>query len=256
MKRSSRELKRIARDLLNNRYTIPMGAFVTASFITAVIGIPFSLSPARLPSVFQIVTSLLAKYLIFLIGLMLTTGINLIHMNMTREKEWKLVHVFEPFLHSADRSFFTAFLFSLFVLAASLPAICGGVFFYFCEDLTASLCALIAGGILTAVLLISAVLNYSFVFFLIIDKPQIKVRNLFQESRLMMKGNRRRLLFLLLSLLPWLVPFLCSFGIAALWLSPYITQIWLNFYLDCTGELNRLPVRNYAKSSSFSDSDF
>lgn len=31
MKRKASELARIARDMLNRRYTIPMGAFVTAS---------------------------------------------------------------------------------------------------------------------------------------------------------------------------------------------------------------------------------
>ena len=38
---------------------------------------------------------------------------------------------------------------------------------------------------------------------------------------------------------------ICSFGIAALWISPYMTQTLLTFYLDGTGELDQIPVRDY-----------
>ena len=40
MSRSSSELKRISRDILNNRYSVPMAAFLTASLIPTLIEIP------------------------------------------------------------------------------------------------------------------------------------------------------------------------------------------------------------------------
>ena len=39
MKRSSKEIKRISRDMLNNRYSVPMGAFVAAGLILSLIHI-------------------------------------------------------------------------------------------------------------------------------------------------------------------------------------------------------------------------
>lgn len=42
MKRTSKELKRIARDILNDRYRVPMAAFAATTLIATVIESPFS----------------------------------------------------------------------------------------------------------------------------------------------------------------------------------------------------------------------
>ena len=68
MKRTSRELGRISRDILNNRYRIPMGAFVAAGLITAVIRLPFSSPENDFQTVPQLVITLLAEFLIMLIS--------------------------------------------------------------------------------------------------------------------------------------------------------------------------------------------
>ena len=44
MKRTSKELKRIARDILNDRYRVPMAAFAATTLIATVIESPFSFS--------------------------------------------------------------------------------------------------------------------------------------------------------------------------------------------------------------------
>lgn len=257
MKRSSKELKRIARDILNNRYNVPMGAFVTASLITTVFGIPFSLSLGDFPSTTQLVVSALANYLILLIGMVLNTGVLFIHLNLTRGREVKLSQVFTPFLHNTERYFLGAFLFSLLEILSCLPMIGGALFFYFQKDLTVTIPALAGAALLTALLLLGVTLNYSFVFFLLFEKPELGVTALFHESRLIMKHQKGRFFYLLVSFLPWMVPILCSFGIASLWIRPYMTQTFVNFYLDCTGELNRIPVRDYTKESSpFTNSNF
>ena len=51
--------------------------------------------------------------------------------------------------------------------------------------------------------------------------------------------------YILFSFLGWGALAICSFGIAALWISPYMTQTLLTFYLDGTGELDQIPVRDY-----------
>ena len=57
-----------------------------------------------------------------------------------------------------------------------------------------------------------------------------------------MHGNRLRLLYILLSFIGYGLLVLCSFGIASLWVVPYQTETLVIFYLDCTDELNRIPV--------------
>lgn len=62
-----------------------------------------------------------------------------------------------------------------------------------------------------------------------------------------MHGNRLRLLYILLSFIGYGLLVLCSFGIASLWVVPYQAETLVIFYLDCTDELNRIPVRSYEK---------
>lgn len=55
MKRTSKELKRIARDILNDRYRVPMAAFAATTLIATVIESPFSFSMGDNPTNMQLV---------------------------------------------------------------------------------------------------------------------------------------------------------------------------------------------------------
>ena len=104
MSRSSSELKRISRDILNNRYSVPMAAFLTASLIPTLIEIPFSMTLGDYPGTPQLIISTIADILILLIAQMLDTGVMLVHMNMTRGQTYRIRDVFTPFLLSRCRS--------------------------------------------------------------------------------------------------------------------------------------------------------
>lgn len=250
MKRTSKELKRIARDILNNRYTIPMGAFITATLIPAVIEIPFSMSTGNYPNTRQLVISGLAEFLIMLIGQVLMIGVYQVHLNMTRSKEFRLFQIFDPFRSNAERHFGASLLYFIFALLACIPAILGTAYFYFTDIAALSIAILSVGIVLTLILAVVFTLNYQMAFFLLLDYPQMKVPDVFKESRLMMHGNKKRLLYIMLSFIGWNLLSLCSMGIASLWINPYQTETLVTFYLDCKAELDQLPVRDYSKESS------
>lgn len=247
MKRKTKELKRIARDILNNRYNVPMGAFVAAGLITAVIEIPFSMSMGDYPATPQIIFALLAGYLIMLISQVLNTGVARVHLNMTRGREFKVTQIFDPLKEGAERFFGAAFLLSLLTLLCCLPLAAGTIYFYFEETSAVSVAVLIFSGLAALSLELALVLNYGLCRFFLLDYPKMKVLAAFRESRLTMKRNRLRLLYLLLSFTGLMLLIFCSLGIASLWLTPYINQTLTAFYLDCTGELDRIPVRDYKK---------
>lgn len=249
MARSSKELKRISRDILNNRYSVPMGAFLTASIIPAVIEIPFSMSLGDYPSTSQLIIVGLAEFLIMLIGQVLTIGSQLVHLNMTRGRTYRIRDIFSPFKSGAERFFGSVFLFDLLMLIACIPAICGTVSFYFMDITAVSVTLLTAGCVISVILSAAFTLMYQLSFVFLLDYPQMKVRDAFKESRLLMKGRKKRLLYIFFSFLGWDALIVCSFGIASLWVTPYMTQTMITFYLDCTGELDRLPVRDYTKDS-------
>lgn len=256
MKRTSKELKRIARDILNNRYTIPMGAFVTASLIPAVIELPFSISAGNYPTTSQLIITALAEFLILLIGQVLSIGVYRVHLNMTRGKEFRFLQIFDPFRSNAERYFGASFLYFLLALASCLPAIFAMVYFDFAKITPLSISIAVISVFLTIILVLLFALNYQMVFFILLDQPQLKVLSAFKESRLRMKGNKKRLLYILLSFLGWDVLILCSFGIASLWICPYQNETLTAFYLDCMGELDQIPVRDYNRESAPSSNYF
>lgn len=249
MKRTSRELKRIARDLLNNRYTVPMGAFVAACLIPTLIEIPFSMSLGDYPATSQLIITWVADFLILLIAQVLSTGSSLVHLNMTRGKTYGISQIFAPFKSGAERYFGAALLFFSLTLLTLAPAAGGGIYFYRTKLSGLSAAVLALSVLLSLLFFIMLLLYYRLAFLFLLDYPQMKVTAAFKESRHLMKGNKKRLFRILCSFLGWGALILFSFGIAALWVSPYMTQTLIIFYLDCTGELDRIPVRDYGKET-------
>lgn len=246
MKRKSKELKRIARDFLNNRYHIPTSVFITAALIPAAIEIPFSLCMGNYPTNGQKYITLAAEYLIILISYVLKTGTVAVHLNLTRGKPFHLTQVFEPFRAGADRYFCAALLLSFLGALTCLPLILGSVYLYFTDITAASLTTFAAGIILSCVLILMLILNYHFVPYLLLDHPQMRVAEAFKYCKTLLRGQKLRLFYILCSFLGYLFLTLLSFGFAAFWVSPYMTETLILFYLDCTGELNHLPKRDYS----------
>ncbi len=249
MKRSSKEIKRISRDMLNNRYSVPMGAFVAAGLIPALIEIPFSLSSGDYPSTPQLIITTAARFLILLIGQMLLIGVFLVHLNMTRKKEFHIVQIFQPFREGTDRYFGAVLLYTLLLLLAGAPAITGILWFYSAGPTASSAVILTVTCLLSIILIVAFMLNFQLIYLFLLDDPQMKVTAAFGKCRRLMKGNKKRLFSLFFGFLGWGGLIACSFGIAALWAAPYMIQVLVTFYLDCTEELDQIPVREYGRES-------
>lgn len=245
MKRTSKELKRIARDILNDRYRIPMAAFVATTLIATVIESPFSFSMGDNPTNMQLVISLIAELLISIISFVLGCGAVKIHLSMTREKDFRIRDIFDPFRKNTDRFFIAGFLFLLMIFISMLPVIVGFTYAVITDFSLVSIVITTVTGILSLILSCYFMLTYHFIGYITLDHPELKCRDIFKECRLLMHGNRLRLLYILLSFIGYGLLILCSFGIASLWVVPYQTETLVIFYLDCTGELNRIPVRSY-----------
>lgn len=245
MKRSSKELKRIARDILNDRYSIPMGAFLLASAIPAVIELPFSMFLGTSPTTSQLVITLIAECLILTIGFVLNAGVNRIHLNMTRGNDFQMRQLFDPFRSGTERFFLAGLLLLLLSAAASLPLIAGMFFFLVAELSAGSVMVLIVCALVSLVLTTLVSITYQFLSFILLEQPQMNIRTVFRECRLLIRGHKSRLFYILLSFLGWELLIVASFGIASLWITPYINETLTVFYLDCTGELDFIPVRTY-----------
>lgn len=226
-----------------------MGAFLTAWLIPTIIEIPFSMSLGDYPTNSQLIISSLADFLIMLIGQVLAIGCLLLHLNMTRQEQYKLVTIFSPFRSNAERHFGASLLYDVFLVIACIPGILAALWFYYTEFSAVSVTALVIGCIVSAVLAVTVTLTYRLTFLFLLDNPQFKVSAAFRECRRAMKGHKRRFFYIILSFLGWYGLVVCSFCIAALWVVPYMTQTLVTFYLDCIGELDSLPVRDYSSQT-------
>ena len=103
MKRTSKELKRIARDILNDRYRVPMAAFAATTLIATLIESPFSFSMGDNPTNMQLVISLIAELLISVVSFVLGCGVAKIHLSMTRGNDFLVRDIFDPFKKNTDR---------------------------------------------------------------------------------------------------------------------------------------------------------
>jgi uncharacterized membrane protein len=72
--------------------------------------------------------------------------------------------------------------------------------------------------------------SYSMSFFILRDNPGMKAMEALDASKKMMKGHKWQLFCLYLSFIGWGILCLFTLGIGFLWLAPYMTQSFANFY--------------------------
>jgi len=72
--------------------------------------------------------------------------------------------------------------------------------------------------------------SYSMAFFILKDNPEIGAMEAITRSKQMMAGNKWRLFCLCFSFIGWIILACFTFGIAFLWLIPYMYQSYANFY--------------------------
>lgn len=195
MKRTSKELKRIARDILNDRYRVPMAAFAATTLIATVIESPFSFSMGDNPTNMQLVISLIAELLISVVSFVLGCGVAKIHLSMTRGNDFRVRDIFDPFKKNTDRFFIAGFLFLLMIFVSMIPVIGGFTYAVIADFSVVSIVIAAATGILSLILSCYFMLTYHFIGYITLDHPELKCLEVFKECRLLMHGNRLRLLY-------------------------------------------------------------
>ena len=250
---SNREIKRIARAQLGGQYRLPVLAELLVALLPTVILLPFSYLLTNTGSLLQNIIYDLAYFIVLILTAVLGAGRMYLQLNLARRKQFSLSDLFHCFKVRPD-SFILAFL--LYVVYA-LPLLAATILFRVLMSTVPAfqespwpLVSLLVRGILL-IFTIALLLQYAMVFPLLLDNPNQKIRSVFQESRRLMDGNRKRFLLLLLSFLGYAFLGLLSLGVGFLWINPYLNQSVIVFYQDLIGELSVSPVDENAAQSSF-----
>jgi uncharacterized membrane protein len=232
MKLTASQLKAQARGHLAGRYALPIMAYIIARLL---INIPSMLvSYTTQPyNVSGYLIDLTVSFILSCIMTIFMVGQKRICLSYSRsENLLPLSEMWYGFKGRADEIIITFFLLFIRYLAAAVPFIAAFSFYLTQPSRTELLALTILCAVFMVVMLIRLELDYALTFFLMVDYPQKRPKELLSYSKQLMKGNRGRLLYLQLSFIGMFFLVLLSFGIAMFWVYPYLNMTLTEFYLD------------------------
>lgn len=249
MKLKGKELKRIARGNLSGNFGIPMLALILTYVITTAIDLVFTSAIGTPVAPMHFAIYYFAEFLIFLVTQLFTPGNTLIQLNIARKEPTRPGLALYGFKNHPDRYILATLLILLISIIPAAPAIIGLAYLYFYEITILFIPLCILAYIISIVLLVWIGLSTQLVYYLLLDHDEMKPFEALKQSFALMKGNRGRLLYLMLSFIGIIFAAALTLGIGLLWVVPYINQTFALFYLDVTGELSQAeqPQQSFAE---------
>ena len=155
----------------------------------------------RLPGSF--ISGLLNFAVCLLVSAPLGYGLLWVYMTVTYGKEPEVAAIFEPFKTSYGKVVLLNFMIAIFTMLWT--------------------CLLIIPGIIMG-------LAYSQANFIMMEHPEMTPMECIKESKRIMDGRKMDLFVLYLSFIPWILLVGITFGIASIYVVPYMTLTLINFY--------------------------
>jgi uncharacterized membrane protein len=147
----------------------------------------------------------------FLVGVLLTFGVNNVFLKVARTNQAEYKDILVPFTaKDIQRFLVTGLLSIMWILLYSL--------------------LLIVPGIIKAY-------EYSQVFYIALDKPNLTPKEVLAESSKMMNGNKGNLFVLQLSFIGWALLVMITLGLANIYVIPFYQMSLTEFYLDLKNEI-------------------
>lgn len=250
MKRTSAELKRMAREKLRGNWGIMIGANVLTVLIIYALEIPNMLLLGVRMNMAEhigvVMSYSIISMLIVLFAIILQIGVVGMQLKLARNQKVSLGMMFSQFINRPYRYILASLLLGLLAVVCLCPGYACAI--YGIVSWKNGLAALgvilvIAGGVLYFIL----ALKFSLIVYLFLDDSSIGVIAAYRESARIMKGKKGRMFYIILSFIGWMCLGMLSFGIGLLWVIPYMQQTLIQFYLDAKGELdcNQQEEENY-----------
>ena len=227
MKRTSSQLKQLARESLAHRFSLPvMACVITFGIIMLVNMLPAALFPDTGNSISYLVISFITDLLLSI----LSVGPVTILLDMSRGSDGQLSDLLYAFRHQPDRIIVSQLIISLLSTVIFLP----GILVFMLSSIFYTAFGIIIGSLLIFAAVIGSVvirLDFALVTPLYIDNPQTSAIDLLRES------NRLRYFVLELSFIPIMLLAVVACFVGLLWAVPYTQMTLLEFYRELTGEI-------------------
>lgn len=237
MKRSSKELKALAREALLGQYGSLIGAmFLLGMFSVILESVPVTITRNREDTtslIIQFVVTLIISVLVYLLQI----GMTVIVLHMTRCQAYGLSDLFYTFRAHPDRFIIVSVIQIGISMILQIPAY---IFLFLYPGDTIKrvllyLLLLLAGSIVSFIVL----LGFTLADLLLIDNENLGAIDAIRQSWAMMHGNKGRFFYLQISFFGLALLCILTLGIGMLWLYPYMMTTEAFFYLDLTGEIDQ-----------------
>ncbi len=255
MKRSSKELKEIAREALMGTY----GTFALAFLIYFLIAFIIELIPMlfiRDDTIGSLIISQLVAFILSLLISVLTAGFQKISLNISRGEYAGAGDLFYCFRHHPDRFIIVSLLTGLIAFAFQIPTVGLGVWLVGTNQAYHTPLAYVGWIILVAfimaILAYLVILRFALSIILLIDNPDMGAIEAMKTSSHLMRGNLGRYFYLTISFIGLTLLAILSAGIGLIWVTPYMNMTYIEFYREVTGELDGGPrENNYTEEYSY-----
>ena len=233
--KSSAELKASAREHLLGHYGTVIGAFLLMGLIlgTATIAVSLVVDLSTIPG------TIIYYAIMFLISVLtglFTSGNAYLYLKVICGRPVSVGDLFYGFQLCPDKAITIQAWITLITYIANLPQIILNYImmtnFHRMDQVMNLMLPYALSLILSGVVSVMLGLLYEQAFFLLHDFPQYTAKELLQKSRRLMVHHKGRLFYLYVSFLPLMLLGLLSFGLALLWVIPYMAATEAEFFLD------------------------
>lgn len=192
---SCQKIRETARNALRGNWAFACIATVLYEIITIIVRIPID----------DNTSSLLLSFCVACVQSVLTVGFFACFLDIIRKKPLTYSRLLLGYtsLRFFGKVLWTEILVSIFLFLWSLLLVIPGIVKAF---------------------------SYSLVYFILIDHPEYSATEAITKSRAMMDGHKWELFKLFLSFIGWWILCIVTFGIAAIWVSPYFMTAFAKFY--------------------------
>lgn len=233
--KSSAELKASAREHLLGHYGTTIGALMIMGALTGTITLAVSLI-VDLSTIPGTIIYYAIMFLVSVLTGLFSSGSAYLYLKLICGRPVSVGDLFYGFQLAPDKAILIQAWISLITYIASLPQIILNYIMMANASHLDKIMNLMLPYALSLILsgAVSVMLGlfYSQTYFLLHDFPQYTARELLQKSRRLMVHHKGRLFYLYVSFLPLMFLGFLSFGLALLWVIPYMTATEAEFFLD------------------------
>lgn len=233
--KSSAELKANAREHLLGHYGTAIGAFLITGALIGIITIAVSLI-VDLSTIPGTIIYYAIMFLVSVLTGLFSSGSAYLYLKLICGRPVSVGDLFYGFQLCPDKAIVIQAWITLITYIASLPQIILDYIMIANANHLDKMMNLMVPYALSLILsgVVSVMLGlfYAQTYFLLHDFPQYSAKELLQKSRRLMVHHKGRLFYLYVSFLPLMLLGFLSFGLALLWVIPYMTATEAEFFLD------------------------